>query len=252
MAASFFVEGWDEPPPSALGLARDFGPRRAHSLDKLREHIVEKPRRTVIEGVPGHGADEANGANGEDLAASGDRYVDHVGSHHVGTVGTVGIRHRSAQILRHHEIFRSKARGRGEDGRLGRRAERKVISVAFVAGGAAENVAFLADHVLAHALEERSKSRLIARRGSLVAFPLRKTFRREADAGERVRTGSAIAPQAPRLAGVDMTSSAISNGRKSALPPLKRRRASRSASPPSAPTGIGKSARGTPRRECVN
>ena len=40
-----------------------------------------------------------------------------------------------------------------------------VITIAFVAGRAAENVALFADHIFAHAIEERFKSRLIACRG---------------------------------------------------------------------------------------
>src|SRR5277367_33984 len=87
---------------------------------------------------------------------------------------------------------------------MGRRAEREVVAIAFVTGRATENVALLPDHILAHAIEERFKSRLIACRASLVAFRLRKTFRREAHADERVRAAPAIAPQASGLAGGDM------------------------------------------------
>ena len=96
-----FLHGW----------VATYRPRPVRSLDEFRENIVEKLCCAVLEAVLGHGADKAYGADGEDLATPGDRYVDHVRSHHVGTVGAVGIRDRSALILRRHEIFRSKACG---------------------------------------------------------------------------------------------------------------------------------------------
>jgi hypothetical protein len=62
----------------------DFYPPRIRSGDEFRKHIVEKSRGAVIEVVPGHSAYKADGANGEDFAASRDRQINHVGSHLVG------------------------------------------------------------------------------------------------------------------------------------------------------------------------